>query len=126
MKKKPVYLWKFLGIFLLTALMAAALFLFWAWISYRMRFSTEVIRVGLTLLYILPCLFGGRLIRGNKGFEALLWGALIGICYFGLILLISIGRSGGTADFKTIGLSIPLMCVLSGIAGALRLKKPHT
>ena len=41
---------KFAGAFLVTCMMAASFFFFWAWISYEKKLSAEVIRAGLRLL----------------------------------------------------------------------------
>jgi hypothetical protein len=43
-------------------LMAGLLFL-WAWISYRVRFSAEVVRAGLLFVYIIPVLFAVKIIK---------------------------------------------------------------
>lgn len=121
-KKKSSFWGKFLGIVLLTVLVAAGLFLLWVWISYRMRFSAEVIRVGIMALYIIPCLLGGRLIRRCRASGAVFWGIALGACYFGVILAISLGMRGGKLDMNSVGIAIPLMCVLSSVTGTIRLK----
>jgi hypothetical protein len=70
-KKKPKSAVRIIGMILFILLAEAALFLLWAWVSYHMGFSTEVIRTGLTFLYILPLLFCvasgvGRVIQSKK------------------------------------------------------------
>ena len=64
--KKSRFGWKFFAVFLFTCLLAVVLLVLWAWISYNVRFSVSVIRAGLTLIYILPCLLGGRMLRVTR------------------------------------------------------------
>ncbi len=122
-KKKTGYGWKFVLFFFLTCLLAMVLFFSWAWISYHMRFSTELIRVGLTLLYIIPCLIGGKMLCAARMKAAPLWGAGLGIGYFILLLVLSFIKSGKIPQTWTVDVEIPFMCVLSGITGTLRFKK---
>jgi len=77
-------------------------------------------------LYIIPCLLGGRLIRRCRASGAVFWGIGLGACYFGVILAISLGMSGGKLDMNSVGIAIPLMCVLSSVTGTIRLKKRQT
>lgn len=51
---------KFAGCFIGTCLLSAALFLLWCGISYSMRLSVELIRVGITAWYALSGLIGGK------------------------------------------------------------------
>ena len=57
---------KFAGCFIGTCLLSAALFLLWCGISYSMRLSVELIRVGITAWYALSGLIGGKILRACK------------------------------------------------------------
>lgn len=121
--KRNRFGWKFFAVFLFTALIAAGLLVLWAWICYNMRFSVSVIRAGLTSLYILPCLLGGRLLRLTRQPGLPLWGGALGIAVFGLLCLCTFFSQGGQFDFEELSVTIPLMCVLSGAAGTIRIRK---
>jgi putative membrane protein (TIGR04086 family) len=119
--------WIFAGLLLLVLLTAAAFFLLWAWVSYHMRFSAEVIRAGLLSLYILPCLLGGKILTHTRCAKPLLWGAGLGIAF---ALLLSLGAAafsyfmeGVLPEPDLTGAFPPLLCILSGVIGAIRRKK---
>ena len=97
--KKSRFGWMFLAVLLFSGLIAAGLLVLWAWISYRARYSVSVIRSGLTLIYILPCLLGGRLLRITRKPGLPLWGALLGCSFFGLLCLCTFLAQGGKMDF---------------------------
>ena len=62
-KRKQNDIGRFLAVAVLTIVLAAGYFLLWAYLSYELRLSAEVIRAGLVLLYIIPCWIGGRVLR---------------------------------------------------------------
>ena len=62
-EKKTNCVGRFLAVAVLVVMLAAGWFLLWAYVSYNLRLSTDVIRAGLVLLYILPCWIGGRVLR---------------------------------------------------------------
>lgn len=102
-------------------ILAAAGFLFlWVWVSYRMRYSAEVIRVGLIFVYILPCMLGGRLLFICRHSYLPFWGALMGGLFYGLLCLCTLLVKGGDFSFETIEWTTPVLCVLSGMVGAIR------
>jgi putative membrane protein (TIGR04086 family) len=126
-KKKMKFGWLFAGIVLLTLVVTAAGFLFWAWVSYRMRFSAEVIRAGLLSLYILPCLFGGKMLSGTRCGKPLLWGAALGLIFSLFLFMGSVAASffmeGVLPEPDQTWVLPLLLCVLSGMFGALWRKK---
>ena len=61
-EKKTNCVGRFLAVAVLVVMLAAGWFLLWAYVSYNLRLSADVIRAGLVLLYILPCWIGGRVL----------------------------------------------------------------
>ncbi len=121
-KRTQGYAIRFFGCWLLTVVLAAGMFLLWIYLSFEMRLSAQVIRAGLMAVYILPCFLGARMIRRSCLPGKIFWGAFLGIAYYALLILLSfLWRK--TLDIEQLQLTIPLMCVLSGIAGALRFRK---
>ena len=110
----------FLADLLVVVLAAAGLLFLWAYLSYRMRYSTEVIRVGLVFVYILPCMLGGRLLLLCRRLYLPLWGALLGGLFFGVICLCSMLVKEDNFSYASLEWTIPLLCVLSGLAAAIR------
>ena len=121
-KRTQGYAIRFFGCWLLTVALAAGMFLLWIYLSFEMRLSALVIRAGLMAVYILPCFLGARMIRRSCLPGKIFWGAFLGLAYYALLILLSfLWRK--TLDIEQLQLTIPLMCVLSGIAGALRFRK---
>ncbi len=123
------FLGKFTGVFLLVCLFAAGIFFLLAWISYNRRYSAEFIRAGLVLVYIIPCLLGGRILRHLAKERAFLWGALLGGCFFAAVLVLSVLVKGITLQADRIRLAPLVLCIVCGIAGSLRLhgkEKEHS
>ena len=104
---------------LVVVLAAAGMLFLWAWISYRMRYSTEVIRVGLVFVYILPCMLGGRLLLLGRRSHPPLWGALLGGLFYGILCLCSLLEKGDAFSFASLEWTTPLLCVLSGMVSAI-------
>lgn len=124
-KRTQGYAIRFFGCWLLTVALAAGMFLLWIYLSFEMRLSAQLIRAGLMAVYILPCFFGARMIRASCLPGKIFWGAFLGIAYYALLILLSfLWRK--TLDIEQLQMTIPLMCILSGIAGALRLGKTGT
>lgn len=122
-QQKSGYVWKFMIVFIFTCLSAAGLFLLWAWISYNKRYSAELIRAGLVLIYMIPCLLGGRMIRFLADGKRLLWGAGLGTCYFAAVLLLSFLVKGTALQIDKLRAAPLILCVVCGIAGTLRLHR---
>lgn len=74
---------KFAGCFIGTCLLSAALFLLWCGISYSMRLSVELIRVGITAWYALSGLIGGKILRACKCGAIPFCAVMLGGFFFG-------------------------------------------
>jgi putative membrane protein (TIGR04086 family) len=126
-KKKIALGWIFVGTVLLTLLAAAGLFLLWAWVSYHMRFSTELIRVGMLFLYVLPCFLGGKMLGGTRLEKPMLWGAGLGICFYGVLFAASLSAAFAVESVLSepdMTAVLPLfLSIFSGMAGSIRHKK---
>ena len=77
--------------------------------------------MGLTGLYIIPCLIGGRMIRRLGFTPALVWGAGLGAAFYAVLLVISWLEAEmqlGTARTTEL-----ILCMASGVLGTLSRKK---
>lgn len=118
---KPGAGMKFCGVLLAVCFVTAGLFFLLAWVSYQVRFSTEVIRMGITGLYIVPCLIGGRIIRRMGFTPAMVWGAGLGAAFYLVLLVISWLEAG--MQLETVRTMELILCVASGLLGTLSRKK---
>ena len=95
---------------------------FWAYVSYNLRLSADVIRAGLVLLYILPCWIGGRVLRRCMQRYAVIYGAVLGAVFYTILLVLTVTDSGAVQMTQTHVMNA-CICVLSGIVGTIRLKR---
>ena len=99
---------KFAGCFIGTCLLSAALFLLWCGISYSMRLSVELIRVGITAWYALSGLIGGKILRACKCGAIPFCAVMLGGFFFGISysmrLSVELIRVGITAWYALSGL----------------------
>lgn len=113
---------KFAGCFIGTCLLSAALFLLWCGISYSMRLSVELIRVGITAWYALSGLIGGKSCAHVNVvpylFAQLCWEAFFrdSVCLFlhtGTALDCAGGRKPDDSD----------LCTAAALLGSVRWKR---
>jgi putative membrane protein (TIGR04086 family) len=121
--KRPGFGWVFAGIVFLILLMTAGLFFLWAWISYQRRFSTELIRVGLIVMYSLPCLLGGRLLTRTRCVASPAWGVALGACTYAVLFVLSCVEQGGVLEVEQLDAMTPLLYLASGGLGGIRIRK---
>lgn len=120
-KRKQNDIGRFLAVAVLTLVLAAGYFLLWAYISYELRLSAEVIRAGLVLLYMIPCWIGGRVLRRCMQERALGCGAVLGVLLYALLIGLHMVE-GETITFTRTHAVNCMLCVLSGVAGTLRFR----
>lgn len=121
-KRKTNYTGRFLAAAVFAIALAAGYFLLWAYVSYTLRLSVEVIRAGLILLYILPCWIGGRVLRRCMPAGGIAWGAGLGLLLYAVLIGAHVAEAG-TPDLTQTHAINGVLCVLSAVAGALRLKR---
>lgn len=120
-KRKQNDIGRFLTVVVLTIVLAAGYFLLWAYISYELRLSAEVIRAGFVLLYMIPCWIGGRVLRRCMQERALGCGAVLGVLLYALLIGLHMA-DGETITFTRTHAVNCMLCVLSGVAGTLRFR----
>ena len=120
-KRKQNDIGRFLTVAVLTIALAAGYFLLWAYISYELRLSAEVIRAGLVLLYMIPCWIGGRVLRRCMQERTLGCGAVLGVLFYALLIGLHMA-DGETITFTRTHAVNCMLCVLSGVAGTLRFR----
>lgn len=101
--------------YVLTGLMLLILTL----LLYKLDMDEQKVTVGIIVIYILSTFAGGFLIGKMEGTRKFIWGMALGIIYFGLLLLISIGvnhslQSNGTNIVTTL-----LLCTGGGMFGGM-------
>ena len=121
-ERKPNYTGRFLATAVFTIALAAGYFLLWAYVSYELRLSAEVIRAGLILLYILPCWIGGRVLRRCMPQGAVICGVGLGVLLYALLWGMH-AVDGASLEITQTNVINCALCVLSAVVGTLHLKR---
>lgn len=124
-KRKTNYIGRFAAVAVFTIALAAGYFLLWAYISYELRLSAEVIRAGLVLLYMIPCWIGGRVLRRCMHGRALGYGAVFGVLLYALLIGLHMAE-GETITFTQTHVINCMLCVLSSVVGTLRFRNRNS
>lgn len=114
---------KFAGCFIGTCLLSAALFLLWCGISYSMRLSVELIRVGITAWYALSGLIGGKILRACKCGAIPFCAVMLGGLFFGILYVCSCIREQHWIALEGENLTILILCTAAALLGSVRWKR---
>ncbi|MCD2492093.1 TIGR04086 family membrane protein [Lacrimispora sp. NSJ-141] len=85
-KSKPLSLIRSL---LSSYVLTGVLLLLLSFLLYKMKLSKNQIHIGIYVIYVLSCLFGGFLAGKQTKTRRFMWGGLSGILYFAVLFLIS-------------------------------------
>ncbi|MCB7303102.1 TIGR04086 family membrane protein [Bariatricus massiliensis] len=82
---------------------------------YKFDLDEQKVQIGIMAVYVLSTLAGGFIIGKLVRVRRFLWGLILGVLYFVLLLLISIGV------YRTVqgGTNMIISCVLCGAGGML-------
>lgn len=89
-----------------------------ALLMWKLSLSVGQIQTGLYLSYLLSCLFGGFCFGHIFPKGRILWGLGFGICYFLVLVLLSVLFGGQNLIFTAKTFLILGICSLGGCAGA--------
>lgn len=100
-------------------LISGVMLLILALLLYKLHFDNSKITIGVILIYVFSCFIGGFVTGKKIHTQKFLWGLLLGILYFLLLLVISgISKSGIRVNAKEV-ITTLLICVGSGMAGGM-------
>ena len=98
-------------------------FLLWCGISYSMRLSVELIRVGITAWYALSGLIGGKILRACKCGAIPFCAVMLGGLFFGILYVCSCIREQHWIALEGENLTILILCTAAALLGSVRWKK---
>lgn len=116
MEKKAVDILKAL---LCAYVMTGILLLILTVLLYKAGLSEENINAGIILTYVISTFSGGFVIGKLAGVKKFLWGLLLGIMYFVLLLLISLGIYHSLQSDMMNLVTTFLLCVGGGMLGGM-------
>lgn len=100
-------------------IVSAIILFFLSLILYKAQISSGAVSVGVILTYILSTFVGGFFLGKKVESKKFLWGLVLGVIYFVIILVISLILN--KAAFDSIGSMITVlgMCLLGGMLGGM-------
>ena len=114
--EKAVFIIKcMLGAYILTA----GLLLLLAFILYRFGLSEKVVSVCIIAIYIVVTFLVGLLAGKKEGRKKFLWGLIMGVLYFGILVAVSLVVNKGVEDVAGNMLTVFFLCAGSGMLGGM-------
>ena len=114
--EKAVFIIKcMLGAYILTA----GLLLLLAFILYRFGLSEKVVSVCIIAIYIVVTFLAGLLAGKKEGRKKFLWGLIMGVLYFGILVAVSLVVNKGVEDVAGNMLTVFFLCAGSGMLGGM-------
>lgn len=115
---------KSIGISLLTTLakmycFTGVLLVILAVLVWKMNLEENLVSIGVIVTYILSCLVGGLIIGKRVEKRRFLWGLLIGILYFVVLLAGTYAFEHSIESELNHLITVFVMCMASGMAGAI-------
>lgn len=86
---------------------------------YKVGLSEENVNAGIILIYVISTFAGGFVAGKLAGMKKFLWGLLVGILYFVLLLLISLGIYHSLQSEPVSLLTTFLLCAGGGMLGGM-------
>lgn len=104
---------------LISYVLTGALLLVLAMLLYKLNMDEKAVSAGIIAIYITATLIGGLAIGKMAGSRRFMWGLILGILYFALLLLITLGvyrtLDGAAGNILTTF----LLCAGGGMIGGM-------
>jgi putative membrane protein, TIGR04086 family/integral membrane protein, TIGR04097 family len=88
-------------------------------IIWKMDGGSNVLSVGVIVIYILSNALGGFLVGKMMGQQKFFWGVVIGAAYFLVLFLIGVGLMQTKINGNMQIISGAMVCVISGMLGGM-------
>ena len=99
--------------------MTGLLLLLLAFLAYKANLSEQGSRIGILVIYVLSSFVAGFITGKKSKKRKFLFGAMMGICYFVVLLLLSLGIHDKVAPGAFAKWSAGLLCMGGGMLGGM-------
>lgn len=115
-EKKLVWILKsLLCVYVITGISLLVL----TWLLYKMNLDESKVTAGIIVIYVLSTFIGGFVIGKKSRERKFLWGLLIGVLYFVLLFIVSLGLYRSVQGNGANILTTFLMCAGGGMLGGM-------
>ncbi len=104
---------------LFSYLLTGGLLLLLALLLFRFQLSEQIVSIAIIVIYIVSSFLAGFL-AGKAGMSRrFLWGLVMGVAYFGIMVLVSLGINHTLKDLSTNLFTTFAMCAAGGMLGGM-------
>ena len=107
------------GCLLIAYLVTGLLLLLLAFLAYKANLSEQGSGIGILVIYVLSSFVAGFITGKKSKKRKFLFGAMMGICYFVVLLLLSLGIHDKVAPGAFAKWSAGLLCMGGGMLGGM-------
>lgn len=100
-------------------IITAVILLLLSFLMLKVDLSATIISGGVNLAYIVSAFVGGFFVGRKIEQRKFIWGLLIGVLYFIVVLLVSLMMSGGAPLSIGSIITVLIICSLSGMLGGM-------
>lgn len=104
---------------LFSYIITAVVLLIFSFLMLKMDLSSTVISGGINFIYIISALAGGFLVGRKTGQRKFIWGLIMGLCYFVVLLMVSLLLNGDSTLPLGNYLMVFFITGLSGMVGGM-------
>lgn len=100
-------------------ILTALLLLILALLLYKLDLGEQKVTMGIIVVYVISTFVGGFIMGKLVGEKKFLWGLMLGIIYFALLMLISLGVNHSLQSNGTNIVTTMLLCAGGGMLGGM-------
>ncbi len=110
----------YLLIYLLFAyILTIGILLLLALLLYKLKLSESIISGGITLTYVIASFLGGFMAGKKMKHKRYLWGLLMGVAYYVILMVLSLVVNHATMDVSSTMLTTFVLCCGGGMLGGM-------
>ena len=104
---------------LISYLLTTGLLLLLAFFLYRFELSEKIVSICIIIIYIIVTFLAGFIAGKREGNRKFLWGLLIGVLYFTILVVVSLIVNHGMNEVSGNFFTVLLLCGGSGMLGGM-------
>jgi len=109
----------FLRTLLISYVITGILLFVLAFLLYKFKLKETQVAFGVLAIYAITCLLGGLIIGKTMKNRRFLWGLLLGLCYFLILLGVSFLMNRGLSQDISNSITTMLVCLGGGTIGGM-------
>jgi len=100
-------------------IITAVLLMILSFALYKMQLQEGTVQIGIVVIYAVSCFAAGFITGKTEVKKQFLWGLLVGVLYFAVLLAITVLVKHSVEDIMGKGLTTFFICAGSGMLGGM-------